>query len=185
MGVARRLQVPIERVIRIPPIRRALERRAVRAWCSTDTPLILCHGNINRSPFAAALARHHHAKSPSSAGFYPVAGRRVPEPTIVRAAEYGVDLSTHCSVTVGAGQLDAAPAIFVFDLVNLAPIACRRPRALLRTHLFATISTTSGPFVPDPHGKPLETLDQTLRTIFHVISATAPNLTAGRHCLSR
>lgn len=173
-AAARRLQVPAEHILSIPGIRRGLARRALRAWRSTDTPLILCHGNINRSPFAAALARDYQAKSPASAGFYPVAGRCPPELTIVRAAEYGVDLSTHRSAIVEPRQLEGAPAIFVFDLVNLAPIACRWPRALHRTHLLPTLSPTGAPFVPDPHGEPIEILDNALRRISDAISATNP-----------
>jgi protein-tyrosine phosphatase len=173
VGAGRRLQAPAERIIGAPRIRRALHRRALRAWRSTDTPLILCHGNINRSPFAAMLARLQQAKSPTSAGFYGAIGRSTPEPTLVRAAEYGADLSTHRSNTVEAGQLDRAPAIFVFDFVNLAAIACRRPRALGRTHLLGMLSATDGAFIPDPWGQPPEVLDRVLQRISQAISAAA------------
>lgn len=168
---ARRLQAPAERLLRRPRIRRVLHRRAVRAWQCTETPLILCHGNINRSPFAAALARGCCAKLATSAGFYPVAGRRSPAATISRAAGYGVDLWTHRSATVDSAQLQYAPAIFVFDLVNLAPIACRRVGALRRTHLLSTLCTTGATFIPDPHGQPVDVLDRVLARIWQSISA--------------
>ncbi len=169
LGAARRLQGPSERVLAIRPVRRTLHRRALNAWRSTDAPLILCHGNINRSPFAAALARRR-GKSPADAGFYPVAGRESPQRTILAAADYGVDLSAHRSRTVQDVQLETAGAIFVFDLVNLAPIACRRPRALRRTHLLGTLLATGGAFIADPHGQPPEILESVLERISEAIS---------------
>lgn len=174
VSLSRRLQPAAERFLRVSRVRRIVHRRALRAWRSTDTPLILCYGNINRSPFAAALAAREHAKSPVSAGFYPVSGRRSPELTIERAAAYGVDLSAHRSATVDAAQLDAAPAIFVFDLMNVAAIACRRPRALTRTHLLGAVAESGAVVVPDPHGQPPEVLEATLRGIVHAVRAGAP-----------
>ncbi|MGH2865975.1 MAG: hypothetical protein ACRDNK_00165 [Solirubrobacteraceae bacterium] len=178
VGIGRRLQAPVERVIGSPRISRALHFRAVRAWRCTDAPLILCHGNINRSAFAAELARHRQAKSPISAGFYGAVGRSTPESTVVRAAEYGVDLSGHRSRVVEAGQLDAAPAIFVFDCVNIAEIASRRPSALRRTHLVGLLCPTNSAFIPDPHGQPPEVLNRVLEWISQGICAAAPDAEA-------
>ena len=39
----------IGRLLGIPRIRSALRRRAERAWQSTDAPLFVCFGNINRN----------------------------------------------------------------------------------------------------------------------------------------
>ena len=145
----------------------------MRAWRSTETPLILCYGNINRSPFAAALAARDPAKSPVSAGFYPVSGRRPPELTLQRAAAYDVDLSAHRSATVDAAQLDGAAAIFVFDLMNVATIACRQIRAIQRTHLLGAVAETGSVIIADPHGQPPDVLDETLQGIAHAVSAGA------------
>jgi len=174
IAAAARLHAPAERLLGTARIRRALRRRALRAWHATDTPLILCYGNINRSPFAAQLARRDCAKAASSAGFYPVAGRRSPSATIVGAARYGIDLSSHRSATIDARQLDHAPAIFVFDLVNLAAIACRRFRALRRTHLLGTLSASGATLVPDPHGQPPDVLGRVLLAIRQAIADARP-----------
>jgi protein-tyrosine-phosphatase len=171
IAVSRRLQPAVARLLRIPFVREAFHRRALRAWRRTEAPLILCYGNINRSPFAAALARRDQSKSPTSAGFYRSAGRPAPELTVQRAAAYGVDLHTHRSATVQTAQLDRAAAIFVFDLMNLAPIACRAPRALRRTHLLATLAATDGAFIDDPHGQPPEVLDETLAKISQAVGS--------------
>ena len=56
IAAGRRLEAPIDRLVRWGPIRGRLHTAAVRAWQATDAPLILCYGNINRSPFAAAVA---------------------------------------------------------------------------------------------------------------------------------
>jgi protein-tyrosine-phosphatase len=171
IALSRRLQATAERFLCIPYVRRALHRRALRAWRSTETPLILCYGNINRSPYAAALAKRDQGKAPASAGFYPVCGRRSPTLTIDRAGRYGVDLSAHRSSIVSKAQINAAPAIFVFDLMNLAPIACRGARALRRTHLLAMLTETGSVFIPDPHGRSAEVLDGTLQWISQAVSA--------------
>lgn len=150
-------------------LRGRLRRRALRAWRSTDAPLILCYGNINRSPFAAALARRRPGSRAVAAGFYRPGGRPAPEPTVALGARYGVDLSQHRSVEVDAAVLDDADAIFVFDLDNLARLAARRPRALARTHLLGSLGDGREVLIPDPHGHGSAALERAFARIAEAI----------------
>lgn len=152
------------------PIRGPLRRRALRAWHSTDAPLILCYGNINRSAFAAALARSRGRAGANSAGFYPEEGRPSPEATVACAGRYGIDLTDHRSHRVTRRDLADAPAIFVFDLENLARVARLAPLALVRTHFLGTLDDDPPMLIADPHGHGQAVLEDTLARIARAVN---------------
>ena len=137
--------------------------------------MFVCFGNINRSPFAAQLARRIDPTSKAtSVGFYPVADRPTPEATVNAAQVRHVDLTMHRSTVVSQTLLDLADAIFVFDLQNLVELALTRPTALTRTHLLGAL-TSSGPmFIDDPHGRDQATLEAVLDQIERAITNAAP-----------
>ena len=154
LGATARIAEPtIGRLLRWAPIRRVLHRRALRAWRAADAPLILCFGNINRSPFAAELARRRAGSRASSAGFYPQAGRPSPPLTVTGAQARGVDLAAHRSAIVSDAQLADAPAIFIFDLENLVRVSVRRASALRRTHFVGALAPGGAVLIADPHGR--------------------------------
>jgi protein-tyrosine-phosphatase len=148
---------------------RPLRRRARRAWRATDAPLILCYGNVNRSAFAAGLARSRGRAGARSAGFYPQEGRLSPDATIACAGRYGVDLSDHRSRRATPRDLADAPAIFVFDLGNLARVAMLDPRALIRTHLVGSLDDDPCVLIADPHGRGQAVLEDTLARIARAV----------------
>ena len=152
------------------PIRGPLRRRALRAWRSTDAPLILCYGNINRSAFAAGLARSPGRAGTRSAGFYPEGGRPSPEATIECAGRYGIDLTDHRSHHVTRRDLADAPAIFVFDLENLARVAKLAPLALVRTHFIGALDDDSRLLIADPYGHGQAVLEDTLARIARAVN---------------
>jgi protein-tyrosine-phosphatase len=155
----------VARLLGLPPIRRALHRRALAAWRATDEPLVLCFGNINRSPFAATLARRRAGSRASSAGFYSQAGRPSPPLTVTCAHARGVDLAAHRSAIVSDEQLAKAPAIFIFDLENLARVAARRADALRRTYFLGALAPGGAVLIADPHGRGPEVLECVLSEI--------------------
>jgi protein-tyrosine-phosphatase len=165
-AAARAAEPTIGRLLDTPRIRSALHQRAERAWRATDAPLFVCFGNINRSPFAAQLARRIAPTSrATSAGFYPMAGRPTPPPTVKAAQARRVNLTVHRSTVVSQPLLDAAQAIFVFDLQNVLEIASTRPRALRRTHLLGALASSEPIFIGDPHGRDQATLEAVLDQI--------------------
>ena len=150
--VARPLSRPAETILGSRRIRSKLHRRALRAWHDSSPTLILCYGNINRSPYAEALANAHQPGRVTSAGFYPTTDRMSPERTLAYATSRGIDLGSHRSRSVIRRELHEASAVFVFDLENLLMVALRHPCTLARTHLIGALREHGGVLIADPHG---------------------------------
>jgi len=93
--------------------------------------LVVCNGNIFRSPFAAAVLRRTLG-SPGiqvdSAGFIGP-GRRAPPDAVAAATKHGIDLSTHRSQLVTAQLVRAADLIVVMDAIQRRIICERFGRA--------------------------------------------------------
>lgn len=173
-GAARRLEPLLVHVLDLGPIRSALRRRAMRAWRSSEAPLIVCFGNINRSPYAAALARQRGVAGARSAGLYPVADRPSPALTVAVAKTMGVDLEGHRSVIVDRSLVRDAPAIFVFDVENVVRLGLRAPGAIVKTHLLGALARQGSSIVPDPHGRDRAFLEGVLEQIGSAIDDATP-----------
>ncbi len=77
--------------------------------------LVVCYGNICRSPYMAVMLKSLLPKvDVSSAGFVG-AGRRVPEHSLTLATRRGLDLAPHLSRVVTHPILSAADLIVVMD----------------------------------------------------------------------
>jgi protein-tyrosine phosphatase len=97
--------------------RRAAARQRIARARPVRSVLVLCHGNVCRSPFAEASLARMMAGSAltatvSSAGFIGP-GRLPPPEAQAAAARRGVDVSAHRSVVVTQPALDAADMIVV------------------------------------------------------------------------
>jgi len=115
LAPARRLRHAPDRLLH--PLRRRAAARALRARPLPRTILVVCHGNICRSPFGAALLSR--ALGPSgvlvaSAGFVSP-GRTVPAEASIAAAHHGVDLSEHRSQLLTPVLVAQADLILVMD----------------------------------------------------------------------
>ena len=74
------------------------QERLFRLYRSATTVLVMCYGNICRSPFAGMLlGRIAESKVVTSTGTYLIAGRKSPTEAKVAAATFGIDLKNHCS----------------------------------------------------------------------------------------
>lgn len=118
----------------------AKRRRAALASLRNHRPpatvLVVCNGNIFRSPFAAALLRSAlgpHGVRVNSAGFV-APGRPTPPDALAAAAARGIDLSTHRSQLTTSQLVRAADLIVVMDSAQRRAI-CERfgghPREVL------------------------------------------------------
>ena len=165
---------------RIPPFRAYLHRRAVAALRGARGVLLACHGNINRSAFAAALARDRWPGiEVTEAGTYPMGNRPSPPQAIAAARHLGVDLSTHRSTVLTPDMLENTDAIFLFDARNLIETLRLRPSAWRRTHLLAAL-TYEGPLtIRDPHGTDAEATAATFTAIAGTI-CEQPRVERGR-----
>ena len=87
---------------------------------------VITHGNILRSPFAAAVYRRElarlgrEAEEVNSAGFVPLAGRPADPRGSRLAAAHGVSLDDHASRVVTAELVDRAELVVVMDRENEA-----------------------------------------------------------------
>ena len=116
--------------------------------------LVLCHGNICRSPFAAAwLARRLPGAQIRSAGIAAGDGEG-PETTAcaVAAARWGLDLSSHRTRALRASDLAWADLVLVMEGRHVAPIGRCDPRALPRTRVLGHYLARPPYAIGDPWG---------------------------------
>jgi len=112
----------LSRVRRTPerwlhPLRRRKAFEILRARPRPKILLVMCHGNICRSPIAAALLRRELAPlgiTVESAGFIGF-NRPAPAEAVTAAERHSVDLSTHRSRLVTTALIRAADLVVVMD----------------------------------------------------------------------
>lgn len=121
--LARAARRAAERVVRAVRHRRALARVRRHPLSSI---LVVCHGNICRSPFAARrLARALPGVRVTSAGFVGPEGRGSPEGAVVAAALLGEDLGDHRSQLITPALAYDASVIVVMNTEQQRAV-CRR-----------------------------------------------------------
>ena len=156
-----------------PTDRREQTRQAREAWCRARSVLFVCLGNVCRSPFAERLAARELGpdRRVTSAGHYPVAGRRVPAPAVTAAQDFGVDLRSHRSRILSRELLSQADVVFVFDGENYRAVLSEDPEALGRVHRLAVLADDGPLGIPDPFGGPLSEYERVYRRIADAIAA--------------
>ena len=102
--------------------------------------VMVCHGNIIRSPLAAAaLAREAASRGRtvqiSSAGLSARPGELADPRALESGEKCGLPLRAHRSRLLDAAQVESADAIFVMDHYNLGRILSRFPEAAERVFL--------------------------------------------------
>jgi protein-tyrosine phosphatase len=125
LAPARRLRHAPDRLWH--PVRRRAARRALRERGRPRTVLVVCHGNICRSPFAAGLlagALEPGGTLVASAGFVGP-GRAPPAEAFVAAGRRGIDLRTHRAQLLTPMLAREADLIVVMELGQQRAI-CRR-----------------------------------------------------------
>jgi L-malate glycosyltransferase len=129
-----------------------LRSRVARA----KTILIVCHGNIIRSPFAAELLRQTLRDvarvSVTSAGVQATAGAGADPAAIAAAMALGVDLGSHAAAPLTSALASNADVIFVMDAFQLVAMRKRFPQICDRVFLMTSLCS-SGPLeIRDPFG---------------------------------
>ena len=106
--------------------------------------LVVCHGNIIRSPFAAhLLAQKLEDGCPLrivSRGLGARPGTPSPAPATLAAAGFQVDLTTHVALPVSVGDVAASDVIFVMDVAQLRQMERRHPAARGKTFLLTSLA---------------------------------------------
>jgi protein-tyrosine-phosphatase len=131
--------------------RRAARAALGRARRPPESILCVCHGNIFRSPFAAAVLRRALDRAGlsgvrvESAGLIG-AGRSVPRDAIAAAARRGIDLTRHTSQLALADLVRAADFVVAMDELQRRTV-CERfgrwPRDVLLLGDFDPTAVTS------------------------------------------
>jgi protein-tyrosine-phosphatase/predicted ATP-grasp superfamily ATP-dependent carboligase len=119
--------------------------------------LFVCHGNIIRSPMAAALLSRfledagHHKISVLSAGLSAKPGRIADERALVAAKEFGVSLDDHRAQLLSRELVENSDLVFVMDYVNEAKLLLKYPDAEHKVFMLSGAPEARSVEVPDPY----------------------------------
>jgi protein-tyrosine phosphatase len=148
--------------------------------------LVLCAGNIGRSPLAAAMLRRGLAVElgvsedqlevsgvgVGSAGTGAPEGHQASSRGEAYAIARGLDLSSHRAAQLTETELEAADVIYCMDRQQLAAIAELAPAALMRAELLAG----EGKEIPDPHYESDGFFRRVAEQIEEAVAARIPEL---------
>jgi protein-tyrosine phosphatase len=160
VGFARKVVEYAARSTRLAIARRQVDRlrrrpaAVIAALKSGQRILVVCHGNIIRSPFAAFLIAQALGEQASvsiaSAGLEAMPGRP-PHPTALqKAASRRIDLSSHAASRVDAAVVARSDVIFVMDVPQLLVLRQRFPEARARTFLLSSLAPETPLEIRDP-----------------------------------
>lgn len=160
---------------------RSFRLRKLPRW--PRSVLFVCHGNIMRSPMAAALLekelRSHSGGCPvsiASAGLHARTDRGADDRTILLAPQFGVSLEAHRSRPLTQEVVDQAQIIFVMDYLNEAHLRARYSRVKHKVFLLGELNKEAGTNegeIDDPYTGTIETVRQcygTLQTTIHYLA---------------
>ncbi|QJQ93999.1 MULTISPECIES: low molecular weight protein-tyrosine-phosphatase [Halomonadaceae] len=143
--------------------------------------LVVCTGNICRSPVAAAMLqqRFSHLSAPrfSSAGLGALTGRGV-DPNARKLAEAaGLDVSQHEARQLDETLLVEADLVLVMSAGQRSEIGKRWPSALGKTMLLGHwLEGERGRDIPDPYRKSPEVFEHVHRLLLRATEAWAARL---------
>ena len=140
------------RVLKLFKAYRQIEqRRLFRLYQTATSVLVMCYGNMCRSPFAGTLLSRLAAnKVVTSAGTYPKAGRKSPEEAVEAATPFGIDLTSHRSHVATEKELKLIDLIIVFDRKNWLAIRSMCPEVMQRVAYLGAADPNEPLEVPDP-----------------------------------
>lgn len=119
---------------------------------SINSVLILCDGNICRSPFLESYLKNKYPHmTVKSAGFMPMSGRSSPVAAQQVAPLYGVDLSSHQSQAVSTEMMHACDVILYFDAKNAQALKDYFPDYFVKSFCVGDFLTPAQD-IPDPYG---------------------------------
>jgi protein-tyrosine-phosphatase len=142
--------------------------------------LVVCHGNIYRSPYAAQLLGNRLGPKfqVRSAGFHRVPDRPSPPAHVQTSLLSGVDLRSHRSAIVTAADLVWADAIILMDRHNWQ--ALRKfgadPARLIWLGVFEGDAE-----IPDPYGLPPDDLRRIMHRVHQCTGKLAAAILARGH----
>jgi protein-tyrosine phosphatase len=137
--------------------------------------LVVCIGNICRSPIAETLLRQHlrHA-TVTSAGLGALAGRAADPLALELLAEHGFDASTHVARQLDDAMIRDADLILAMEQAHIDTLVQRAPHALGRTFLLG--KWQDGKEIPDPYRQQRPAFEHVYRLIDEAVASWLPHL---------
>ncbi len=154
------------------------QRRLFGLYQSATTVLVMCYGNICRSPFTGALLnRLAPNKVVTSAGTYLEAGRKSPGEAVEAAAAFGIDLASHSSQVVTSEEMRLNDLIIVFDRKNWLAVRSMCPEIMSRVAYLGAADPSKSLELPDPFGHGIEEFNECYRCVQHLVERLAKSPT--------
>lgn len=123
--------------------------------------LLVCVGNICRSPLAEALLKRHFPdKAVHSAGLAALVGHPADSTAQDIAQQHGLDLSTHRAQQITRAMCIGADLILVMESGQQRELATRYPLARGKIRCLGELPEGRRFDVADPYRKPREAFEQ-------------------------
>jgi protein-tyrosine phosphatase len=144
----------------------AERKRPMASGLTIRRVLVVCLGNICRSPIAEFVLRKHLEGRDvivESAGIAATHGARIDPLALAVLYRHGIDADRHVARRLDKSMIDAADLVLVMEREHLEFIRAGIPSATGKTFL---LGKWQGDFeIPDPYGKPRETFDHLYRAV--------------------
>jgi protein-tyrosine-phosphatase/predicted ATP-grasp superfamily ATP-dependent carboligase len=150
-------------------------RRALQRARSARRVLVLCKGNICRSPYAAArlgAAARRHGIAIRSAGFL-AAGRPTPERFAAAARRRGVELGSHRSLQLDPALVAWADLVLLMDEDNAHLLAASGLRPRVPVLWLGALDPGDGIEITDPYDADGDGIEQCLDRLDRCIELLA------------
>jgi protein-tyrosine phosphatase len=128
--------------------------------------LVVCVGNICRSPTAEWLLRHRLRRDGvtiESAGLAALVGNPIDPMAESVLLEHGVSASAHSARQISPEMINAADIVLVMDKRHMSAVHAQVPHARGKTFLLGRWQNEAA--VPDPYGKPRAVFEQAFTMI--------------------
>ena len=128
--------------------------------------LVVCVGNICRSPTAEWLLRHRLKRDGvtiESAGLAALVGNPIDPMAESVLLEHGVSASAHSARQISPEMINAADIVLVMDKRHMSAVHAQVPHARGKTFLLGRWQNDAA--VPDPYGKTRPAFEQAYRMI--------------------
>ena len=128
--------------------------------------LVVCLGNICRSPIAEYLLRERLAGKDvtvESAGIGAVEGARIDPLALQVLQAHGIDASGHVARRLDKQMVDRADLVLLMERAHLEFVRSKIPSAAGKTFLLR--KWHDGQDVPDPFGQPIDMFEQVFESV--------------------
>ncbi len=114
--------------------------------------MIVCVGNICRSPIAEVYLKHHQPQlNVFSSGINALVGKPADSKSIKLMNNQGIDLTNHCAQQINSLLISASDLILTMEQGHIDVIQSKFPESRGKVHLIGKWSDNQE--IPDPYRK--------------------------------